>query len=298
MKELAIEQQQCFYELLCDFAYNPDEHKYLKQNIGYAIYGPPEPTNNENANATERNGGSYSMENQTEDADIFDTVNYNEKAKAVINIIYNKIREQTDCTKTIYVGIIYNVIYNLVGANPKKKEKKEDETKKETEVKKEEKLPIVIPIPIFKIFENTQENIATSAKQNMPIKTEVNDETWYIDTSGRVYKSWIDYKDNNKLPECTMVLPKDGRYQADPSYPITEEYSTVWLEIVDSPACAWATKLSNGMDIASSVSGIAAIGLGIASLFTPLAPVVAITGNLQCTLYQLYNSIIFHNDIL
>jgi hypothetical protein len=83
-------------------------------------------------------------------------------------------------------------------------------------------------IPIFKIRKQK------SNVQNDLIKAEADYETWYIDISSRVYKSWKDYIEKNTLPKCTMVFPKDGFYDADPSYPVTEDYSTVCLEIIDS----------------------------------------------------------------
>ena len=34
----------------------------------------------------------------------------------------------------------------------------------------------------------------------------------FIDDSGRVYSSWKDYKENNKLPKCRIVAPSNGKY--------------------------------------------------------------------------------------
>ncbi|XP_014472060.1 PREDICTED: uncharacterized protein LOC106743067 [Dinoponera quadriceps] len=276
MKSLAIEQQQCFYEHLCDcMKYQFDEHKYLKQNIGYACYGPP---NNENTDAIESNV-HYNTENQNEDADITDTVDYNDKAKAVIDKIYHKICEYTigtNCNEPIYFTIIYNVV---VCSKPKKSKEEIDETEE-----RDDKGFVVIPIPIFKIWRKKEikgtEKKAKKEKEAAKklLKTDEEYEIWYIDTTGRIYKDWADYKTNNNLFECTMVLPKDGLYQPDPSCPITEDYSTVWLEIMDSPACSLASQICSGVDIASAITGTGAAVLGVASLFTPLAPVVAVTG--------------------
>ncbi|XP_029159868.1 uncharacterized protein LOC114931895 [Nylanderia fulva] len=120
--------------------------------------------------------------------------------------------------------------------------------------------------------------VATNKKQKKNTTKEQADyETWYIDIFGRVYKSWEDYMESNYLPECTMVLPKDGVYQADKSCPVTEDYSTVWLEVRESPACRWTKKICSGIDIASNIAGVGAASLGVAALFTPLGPAVAVT---------------------
>ncbi|XP_070161185.1 uncharacterized protein [Polyergus mexicanus] len=317
MKSLAVEQQQYYYELLPDcIEYKPDHHKYLLQNIGYTIYDLP--TSNENANIMSnenknimsnenKNIMSNESENITEniclkteiscywkpedsnDAYVVDKVNYNEKARNVINMIYKKICECTENnnTQAIYSGIIYNIIFHSnMNVQPKEKEV-EEETKTEVkesvkEEEKEEKESAVSPIPIFTIRKNIQKTPDTvkSPKQKEDIKNEVEEdyETWYIDICGRVYKSWIDYIENNNLPECTMVVPKDGFYQADPSYSVTEDNSTVWLEVIDSPACTFKNKICGKIDFVSTIAGLGTAGLGVASLFTPLAPAALVTG--------------------
>ncbi|XP_011252354.2 uncharacterized protein LOC105248951 [Camponotus floridanus] len=290
MKNFAIEQQQCFYELLLECtAYKSDEHEILKKNIGYAIYGLP--TSNENESTIESN--KKSEDSSDIDANIVDTINYDEKAKKVIDILYNKICKYTigtNMTQPIYFGIIYNVIFSpKINVNPKeeKEVKKEEnkETNKKTEikepVKEEEKEFPVLSIPIFTIRRNIEEkSTLKNLKQEENIKTEnkADYEIWYIDIGGRVYKSWRDYVENNNLPKCTMVLPKDGLYQADVSYPVTEDYSTVWVEIIESPACTLASAICNGVDIVSSIAGLGVAGLSAVGMVTPLAPVVVITG--------------------
>ncbi|XP_067207693.1 uncharacterized protein [Linepithema humile] len=302
MKSIAVEQQQCFYELLPDCTIyeksdiNPrkDEHKYLKQNIGYALFGPP--TKNEEEMKKEENSivacyGKTKDPNNTE-ADITDAVGYDEKAENAIRKIYEKICECLNITddsfEPIYFGVIYNVIVyfnsNVSKGKNKEKEKKEvkEETKKETEaeVKKEvkEEEVSVVPVPIFKIFKSKKSTQETVDKAKKPILTKSEDcETLYIDSNARVYESWSDYVENNTLQECTMVLPKDGFYQPNPDYPIEEDYSTVWIEIMDSPACTTSKKVLTSVDLVSTAVGIGALGLSIAGLFTPLAPVASIS---------------------
>lgn len=52
----------------------------------------------------------------------------------------------------------------------------------------------------------------------------------------RNYKSWEEYLNCNELVPCTMVFPKDGKYQPDPDQEITETTSSVLIEIRQSPA--------------------------------------------------------------
>ncbi|KYQ57709.1 hypothetical protein ALC60_03349 [Trachymyrmex zeteki] len=261
MKTFAMQQQQCLFELLPECTiYKNDEHEYLKQNIGYAIYGPPENTKS----TSTKEDHCYCKTESPNDADVVGTVGYSEDAQKVINKIYERIctsSVETDDAGSIYYGVIYNMIFRpKTNVKPKKKEVKEEANK--------DVLDLVMPVPIFTI--RKQENTSTA--------DEVQYATSYIDATSRVYKNWTDYIENNNLPECTMVLPKHGFYESNPAYHPTEDYSTVWLEILESPSCKWNVKLCKGMDVASTVVGFGTIGLSIAALFTPLAPVVAISG--------------------
>ncbi|XP_018403377.1 PREDICTED: uncharacterized protein LOC108780239 [Cyphomyrmex costatus] len=274
MTTFAIQQQQCLFELLPDcIIYKENEHEYLKQNIGYAIYGPPQ--NTESTSTKEDH--VYCKTENLNDTDVVGTVGYTEDAQKVINKIYDKIRTssvKTDDSGSIYCGVIYNMVFRPKTKNVKSKKKAKEETNKD---KKD--LLIVMPVPIFTIRNKKKYETAKKAKQESTLTVaEVQYETLYIDVTGRVYKNWTDYKENNNLPESTMVLPKHGFYESDPHYLPTEDYSTVWLEILESPSCKWKTKLCKGIDFASTVVGCGTIGLSIAALFTPLAPVVAISG--------------------
>ncbi|XP_071870189.1 uncharacterized protein [Bombus fervidus] len=275
MLKIAKEQQQEYYELLAEWTlYVEDNYKYLRQNIGFAIYGPA--SEDKTADVV-----LYGDNKITNNYDLFETFFYSKKAKSTIDIIYDKIlqfgeenikagTEEKSNTKGVYFGVIFNVVLrpknNSVNVPTSKEESnskgestsKGDSTSKEGSTSKEENEINICLTPIFKI------KYSQCKKQQI----------WYIDMNGRVYKDWTDYKENNTLPPCTMVLPKDGFYQPDTTYEITEEYSTVWLEIIDSPACNSIKTFLNAADTASSVIGVVGIGLGVASLFTPLGPVV------------------------
>ncbi|KYM79850.1 hypothetical protein ALC53_09772 [Atta colombica] len=271
MKTFAIQQQQYLFENLPDCTiYKDNEHEYLKQNIGFAIYGPPE---NIKSTSTEKDHCYCKTENPN-DADVVETVGYSEDAQKVINKIYDKIctsSVETDDSGSIYYGVIYNMIFHpKTNVRSKKKKVKEEADKDMPD--------FVMPIPIFTIRNKKKYGTTKKVKQDNTSTDEVQYETLYIDVTSRVYKNWTDYIENNKLPECTMVLPKHGFYESDPAYCPTEDYSTVWLEILESPSCKWNVKFCKGMDVASTVVGFGTIGLSIAALFTPVGPAVAISG--------------------
>lgn len=260
----------------------------MKQNIGYAIFGPP--VSSEERNQVEqRNNCYYRPQNvDNTDADIVDIIGYDEGATKIIEKIYNQIRECADIKKTnpqsIYVGVIYNVIFfpdeNLESKTEKNSDKqKKEEKANEKEEKKKEKQPATFPIPVFTIRLNSKAKFYIGRAANdigygKYTRIQSTYETQYIDSNARVYDTWTSYVTTNVLPKCTMVLPKDGVYKPDPNYPIVEDYSTVWVEIMDSPACTTAVKVKRGIDYASTAAGIAGLGLGLASMFTPVAPLV------------------------
>lgn len=277
MLEYAKLQQQEYYELLAEWTkYKKHEYKYLKQNIGFAIFGPPSDTKEANTK----------LDKECETADIIDQFHYIPRAQKIIDKIYTqvcKVGEGQVEKECIYFGIIFNITFRTKRDSAKasksdqkkeentkkesnansKEEKKENskEEEKEQEVNKESEMNLQAT-PIFKIKR------LISGKGERPLHSE-----WYIDAWGRVYESWIAYKNDNTLPKCTMVIPMHGFYQPDTSYEITEEYSTVWLEVLDSPQCSIKSSILNGIDRTSNVVGALSLGLGIASMFTPLAPV-------------------------
>ena len=76
-----------------------------------------------------------------------------------------------------------------------------------------------------------------------------------------------------------MILPKNGLYQCNPNYKVTEYFSSVWIEILDSPACTFKNKVLKGIDVAvNTMSIITSIGLSAASFLTPIGPTILTTG--------------------
>jgi hypothetical protein len=87
----------------------------------------------------------------------------------------------------------------------------------------------------------------------------------YVDASRRVYKGWIDYIKNNKLPKCFMCYPRNGIY--------TETDSKVEVKFGESPACKLSEKVLDAVDITLT---LVVTVLGITALVVPVSAPVAI----------------------
>ncbi|XP_076234808.1 uncharacterized protein LOC143179453 [Calliopsis andreniformis] len=290
MLNIAEIQQQQYYELLPNWTvYKKKEYKYLKQNIGYALFGPP--TESKDSNKSNATTVILTDNVSTDNSDITDAFHYNPKFQEMIDGIYDQICKFGEGVEkdTICYGLIYNVTFRCNhercsvehSKNKETLRKKENtENKRENsenkeensenikEVNENEKQEINIEVtPVFKIRRICRKTTKTT-KCNLY-------DTWYIDVNGRVYANWEDYTTNNTLPKCTMVLPKNGFYQSNPNYEITEDFSKVYLEILDSPACSTSASVLKQIDTISTVASVVGLGLSIASLFTPAAPVTA-----------------------
>lgn len=223
MERLAIDHQQIFYEQLPNWLqYRYDEYNYIKQNIGFALFG---------------------TQAVTEISD--------KRSQKNINKIYeNIIKYNRRCSGTISIGVIYNVIFQHVVNN--ETVKKNNESTQEIEE--------ICAVPVFKV-------------------KQYNNEILYIDHNARIYQSWSDYLSNNTLPQCVMVVPKDGVYQCNPGCEVTEHSSFVWLHTLMSPACGFTNTVLDNIDTASNILGVAtAITLGVTSFLTPVGPILAGAG--------------------
>jgi len=90
----------------------------------------------------------------------------------------------------------------------------------------------------------------------------------FIDFCGRVYKNWKDYLKNNTLSKCIICYPKNGVYSV--------VNDVVEVEYGISPAGRAGRKFLRRLDIAGTVLGVTATGVGIAAMCFPVAlPVVA-----------------------
>ncbi|XP_003741638.1 uncharacterized protein LOC100898406 [Galendromus occidentalis] len=94
-------------------------------------------------------------------------------------------------------------------------------------------------------------------------KTE-SDSCMFVDTCARVYSSWDDWVNNEKLPACTYCAPMGGSYVADPENEVMLSYS-------ESLATSVGAKVVNALDDTTSAISWAATGLFLASFFVPIA---------------------------
>ncbi|XP_015180893.1 PREDICTED: uncharacterized protein LOC107068707 isoform X2 [Polistes dominula] len=264
MVSYAIEIQQKYYELLSDWTkYETQDYDILKQNIGYALFGPPtelcKVDNKENNTNDFSSVVSYVSENAEQLTKVNEGVHYNKNAMEIISLIFDQIMEygkQSD--GSIFVGVIYNIIFNV----PTKKTK--ESNKDNVDIDTEEIMKEIQAVPIFKI----KNYCLKSSSENIE----------YIDNNGRVYIDWINYKTCNTLPACVMVIPYEGFYQPNPELEITEICSKVWVEVCFSPASSLSAQVVNTADYASSILNVGGLGITLASMFTPIGPAVALAG--------------------
>ena len=109
--------------------------------------------------------------------------------------------------------------------------------------------------PIFRIFTETKHDSEDSEENYI-----------YVDGNQRVYKSWLDYLKNNKLPRCYMCYPHKGVY--------TTTNSKVNIDFGESPACNSTESVLSAVDITTS---LVATVFGITALAIPVVAPVAIT---------------------
>lgn len=177
---------------------------------------------------------------------------YNEPgAMTVIENIYKKIVEhgtQLTDDKEVLCSIVYSCIY--------------DENSLQTcdEYKLNE---LIFIRPILKI------------QKCLKKKDTIEFQNWYVDTEARVYKDWNDFLKNNNMPTCIMIAPKDGMYQADLKEIWSEISSPVWVEMHSNNA---SKKITNAIDVASTLVNFGCIGIGVAAIFNPITAPVAIAG--------------------
>lgn len=222
--------------------YQDKEYKYLRQNIGFSMFGPP--STDKDSQITEL---ASLMDNVT------DITHYSKEQLQTIHTIFSKIKKYE---KTVHEKkyILFDIIYNVTISYQLLQEK---QSRSKAANKEKNKYSDFEALRINAIFKTAS----------------TNDKEHYIDEGGRIYKDWKDYLDHNTLPKCIMVVPKDGSYQPDSHCEMTDNFSKVALETKESPACSLLHRLLFGADIASGVAASVALGIGITSMFTPVAPI-------------------------
>lgn len=242
MENLGMKCQQNFYELLPDwFLYTGNNCDFIRQQIGMALLGPNIDESGEN--------------NIKHDNEMLTRVKYDNKSCKIINAIHKQVfkygKKTNNGTDFIYLGVIYNVcFYSNESKNDNAEGCMHSHIKKPNEI---------YALPIFKI------------------KRDI-DTIWYIDIDARIYKNWKDYLNNNTLPKCLMIVPKNGKYQCNIHSKVTQYSTNVWIEILRSPACKTSKTVLKAVDTTFNVVGIASVvGIGAAALLTPVGSILAAT---------------------
>ncbi|RZF44192.1 hypothetical protein LSTR_LSTR003832 [Laodelphax striatellus] len=101
---------------------------------------------------------------------------------------------------------------------------------------------------VFRFLKNANENL---------------DDFLFVDSNCRTYKCWNDYLKNNELPRCTMCYPVNGFYTASNGF--------VDVGFCKSPASEISRNILTGLDITSSMLGLGATGVSLASFAIPIA---------------------------
>ncbi|XP_047354491.1 uncharacterized protein LOC124950945 isoform X5 [Vespa velutina] len=243
--------QQEYYELLPDWnKYDVEDLNILRQYIGYAVGYFNNEWELDNSGNVESESNSV-MDNHCSGNEEQKSVKCDgemECRREMVSSIYDQIiKYGRESDGSIFCGVIYNVIYEM----PKKDKPINYDT--------------VMQLPIFKI--RNHDNL--SKEYNIQ----------YIDNDGRLYENWDDYLTSNKLFECIMVVPKNGYYEADLDFAITEENSTVLVAVYLSPACSKNAEIVKYIDNTFSLLSVGTLGVTAVSLFTPVAPLALLAGS-------------------
>ncbi|XP_018330293.1 uncharacterized protein LOC108740466 isoform X2 [Agrilus planipennis] len=163
---------------------------------------------------------------------------YTEKGLQQIDTIFKRIINENMYAR-YKDQVIISFIFNCTEPLPEEKIKKKE---KNTEYNPDGDIG---PVPIFVIKK------CYSSIRDRGCRI-------FIDHESRVYTSWSQYINNNRLDKCIMVLPKNGRYRGD-------ENGTVLLEKHKSPACRFGARIVRAADMSASGVGLATGGVLIAS---------------------------------
>lgn len=120
----------------------------------------------------------------------------------------------------------------------------------------------------------------------------------FIDDVPRVYQSWRQFLDKNKLPKCTMYCPANGKYKGEMvgTNQDGRVQLSVLLEVYNSPACSIVRKFLVGSDrtktavsIGSTATLVAAAIPGV--FVAPALIVAAAAGGLAVGAYSVGRSV-------
>ena len=79
----------------------------------------------------------------------------------------------------------------------------------------------------------------------------------FVDTQGRIYKSWDDWKSNNLLPKVEIAYPRNGYFTCnnDGSYGFDSEKDPI-IDFGESSQCSAWSKVKKVGDAASTVTSL------------------------------------------
>lgn len=103
-----------------------------------------------------------------------------------------------------------------------------------------------------------------------------NGNIYFLDQIGRVYCTWRDFKDNNKLPGALICFPKNGIYKADKN-------GLVLITFETAPSSRLGSKALSVLDAASTVVTVGATLVGIASMFVPVIAPITLAATVGAT---------------
>uniref|UniRef100_A0AC34QNE2 DUF4781 domain-containing protein n=1 Tax=Panagrolaimus sp. JU765 TaxID=591449 RepID=A0AC34QNE2_9BILA len=119
-----------------------------------------------------------------------------------------------------------------------------------------------VPIPVFRVYSGTATGFLVRSS--------------YVDTNGRIYFDWDDWKKTNTLPKMEYCLPKNGFYQIHPKR--NYDYDKLpKCEFSESPASNPFTDVINVVDSVSGMISLITGGILIVSsvLPTPLPSIIS-----------------------
>ncbi|KAK5647773.1 hypothetical protein RI129_002665 [Pyrocoelia pectoralis] len=182
-----------------------------------------------------------------------------EKTYQAIMIQSNNCSEWLDC---VTIAFVFNCLKPLPSEVKKRKKQYSDY----------DEYTDIMPIPVYIIRKCTD--------SSDPCRI-------IIDHDNRVYQSWSDYIECNKLHKCVMVVPNNGRYRK-----INDEVS---LSEHYSPSCAVGQDVLKGADITSAVIGLGTSGVYVAAAIpaltvAPIALTVAAVTGVGVGIYSIIRS--------
>ncbi|KAH9501926.1 hypothetical protein DERF_012735, partial [Dermatophagoides farinae] len=122
------------------------------------------------------------------------------------------------------------------------------------------------PLPIFRMY---------TGSYSQP-KAANEDSNVFIDMQRRTYSDWNDWKCNNVLPKLEYCYPKLGFFTAFGAGNnfVFDPDKDPDIEFGKSPACNASSSFLNFADSITTATTFTCGAIGIASMFTPLAPFV------------------------